>query len=98
MKMLTQLKTLSLPLILLAMGAPAMLRAQAVYGGISGNVIDQSGAAVPHAKVTITDTTKGINYSTLTNESGNYSQTHLIVGTYQIRIDANGFTSYLNPA
>ncbi len=94
MKMLTLLKMLSLPLILLAIGAPTTLRAQAVYGGISGNVTDQSGAAVPRAKVTITDTTKGINYSTTTNESGNYSQTHLIVGTYQIRIDANGFTSY----
>ena len=61
--------------------APIASFGQAVYGSISGNVTDASGAAVPHAKVTITDIGKGVTYNTTTNESGNYSQTHLIVGT-----------------
>lgn len=78
----------------LLLAAPTAL-AQAVYGAISGNVTDSSGAAVPRAKITITDTGKGITFSTVTNESGNYSQTHLIVGVYQVRAEAPGFDVYV---
>src|SRR5215470_7609347 len=75
--------------------APAPAIGQAVYGSISGNVVDSNGAAVSRAKVTITDTGKGVNYVTSTNESGNYSQTHLIVGVYEIRVEMAGFTTYV---
>src|ERR1041384_5483316 len=68
---------------------------QAVYGSISGNVTDASGAAVPNAKITITDTGKGVTYTTATNESGNYSQGHLIVGIYEVRAEGQGFTTYV---
>src|SRR6266852_1600333 len=64
---------------------------QAVYGSIAGTVYDSSGAGVPKATVTITDLQKNINYSTTTNESGNYSQTHLIVGRYRVRVEFTGF-------
>lgn len=73
--------------------APALAFGQAVYGSISGTVTDPSGAAVAQAKVTIVDTGKGINYATTTNESGNYSQTHLIVGIYEVRVEMSGFTT-----
>ena len=39
--------------------------AQAVYGSISGNVTDASGAAVPNAKITITDVGKGVSFITV---------------------------------
>ena len=68
---------------------------QAVYGSISGNVTDPAGAAVPQAKITITDVGKGVTYNTTSNESGYYSQTHLIVGIYEVRIDATGFSAYV---
>ena len=74
---------------------PAASFGQAVYGAISGNVTDSSGAAVPRAKVTITDLGKGVIYNTSTNESGNYSQTHLIVGTYSVRVESPGFDAYV---
>jgi hypothetical protein len=83
-----------IPVVLaLALALPATLPAQAVYGSISGNVTDTSGAAVPGAKVTITDPDKGVTYTATTNESGNYSQTHLIVGTYEVRVEASGFSA-----
>src|SRR5215468_9285676 len=75
--------------------APAPAFGQAVYGSIAGNVVDSNGAAVPRAKVTIIDTGKGVNYVTSTNDSGNYSQTHLIVGVYEVRVEATGFTNYV---
>jgi carboxypeptidase family protein len=77
------------------LSAPAHAFGQAVYGSITGNVVDSNGAAVSSAKVTITDTGKGVNYSTSTNESGNYSQTHLIVGVYEVRVEMAGFTTYV---
>src|SRR5215831_1062233 len=77
------------------LSAPAPALGQAVYGSISGNVVDSNGAAVSRAKVTITDTGKGVSYTTSTNESGNYSQTHLIVGVYEVRVEVAGFTTYV---
>ena len=37
---------------------------QAVFGGVLGTVTDPSGAAVPNADITITDTDRGITYQT----------------------------------
>lgn len=64
---------------------------QAVYGNIVGTVTDQSGAAVPNARVTITDTGRGVSVNATTNESGNFTQRFLIVGRYQVRVEAQGF-------
>jgi len=65
--------------------------AQAVYGNIVGNITDQSGAAVPGAKVIIRDLDRDVTFTTTTNETGNYSQQHLIAGRYQVRVEATGF-------
>jgi hypothetical protein len=82
--------------LMLLLAVPAgRLAAQAVYGSITGTVFDPSGAAVPNAKVAITDLDRDVSYTTLTNESGNYSQTHLIIGRYRVRAEAPGFKSYI---
>ncbi len=86
---------IGLLVVLMAVGIEKA-RGQAVYGSILGTVTDSSGAAVPNAKVTITDMSKEISYATTTNESGNYAQTHLIVGKYRVRVEAPGFQAYLH--
>ena len=79
-----RIRLLSLVLVSFAMVYPAgRLLGQAVFGGIIGTVADSSGAAVPNAKITITEVSKNVNFETTSNESGNYQQTHLIVGTYK---------------
>jgi len=65
--------------------------AQAVFGSIAGTVIDPSGAAVGNAKVTVLDQGKGTTDQATTNESGNYTVTHLIPDLYTVRIEAPGF-------
>jgi len=65
--------------------------AQAVYGTIVGSVTDATGAAVPNARVVITDTGRDVSQSTQTNESGNFTQRFLIVGRYRVRVEAQGF-------
>src|SRR5207248_8210166 len=71
---------------------------QAVYGGIIGTVTDPQGAAVSGAKVTVTSITKGTTTDALTNESGNYSVTHLSPDTYKIHIEATGFKTVEVPS
>src|SRR2546427_2730263 len=79
-------------LVLALLAFPALrLHAQAVYGSISGTVFDSSGAAVPNAKITITDVGREVTFTASTNESGNYSQTHLIIGKYRVRVEISGF-------
>lgn len=84
---------ISLALLVLVANTAAF--GQAVYGNIVGTVTDQSGAAVPGARVVITDTGRGVSVSAVTNESGNFTQRFLIVGRYQVRIEAQGFKASL---
>ena len=65
-------------LFCLAFFLPETASSQAVYGNIFGTVTDPSGAAVPNAKVTVTDIAKGTSITTTTNATGNYTVTHLI--------------------
>ena len=74
---------------------PTTLQAQAVYGSISGTVYDPSGAAVPNAAVTITDLNRDVVYTTTTNDTGAYKQTHLIIGSYRLKVEATGFSTYV---
>src|SRR5436309_12948329 len=64
---------------------------QAVYGSIIGTVTDTQGNTVAGSKVTVTSITKGTSQETTTNDSGNYSVTHLIPDTYKVKVEAPGF-------
>src|SRR5580658_2691639 len=67
---------------------------QAVFGSIFGTVTDQQGAGVVGAKVTITSQAKGTIFETTTNESGNYTVTHLIPDVYSVKIEGTGFKAF----
>ena len=64
---------------------------QAVYGSVFGTVTDSSGAAVPNATVTITNTGTNVSVTTKSNESGNYTLTRLIPGAYRVKVEASSF-------
>ncbi len=51
---------------------------------ISGIVTDQSGAILPGAEVSATQTETGIVRNTISNETGNYVLPTLAVGPYQL--------------
>src|SRR4051812_3882875 len=81
-------------LILLLMTLPALLVAQ-VTGTITGTVLDSSGAAVPEAKVTATSIGTNLARTVQTDTGGQYVLPMLVVGTYDIRIEREGFSPYL---
>jgi len=75
------------------LGAPNA-SGQAVYGSVFGTVTDPQGNSVAGAKVTVTSVTKDTAFETTTNESGNYTVTHLIPDLYKVRIEAQGFKAF----
>ncbi len=70
---------------------PAIALAQAVSGTIVGTVTDSSGAVVPKAQVTITLAGQDAVHTSVTNESGNFTEPNLPPGVYTVTITAEGF-------
>jgi hypothetical protein len=66
------------------------LPAQAL-SGITGVVTDATGAVVPNARVTVTNTATGVSSHSVTSSSGTYTITDLIPGTYTVQIELEGF-------
>jgi hypothetical protein len=62
-------------------------------GSISGTVTDPSGAVIPHATITALDTSRGTKLVTQSENNGDFSIHSVPIGTYQLTIDASGFTS-----
>ncbi len=60
-------------------------------GSLQGTITDSSGAAVPNAKVTVTNISTGSPKSVTTNGSGFYNTGSLPPGSYRVRIEAGGF-------
>jgi hypothetical protein len=65
--------------------------AQVLYGTIVGTVEDATGAVVPNAKVTVNEKSTGFSRETTTDVSGNFSVPSVPIGTYTVKIAANGF-------
>ena len=83
---------LSNVLLLLAIGLlPVSAFAQTGAASLTGIVTDQSGAAVPGATVTATNQATNVNYTAVSNDTGNYTVTSLPVGTYVLKAELSGF-------
>jgi hypothetical protein len=73
---------------LLLFSVPVMAQ---VSAALSGRITDQTGAAVPGATVTATDTDNGISRMTITDAVGRYELPALPVGQYEVEAAKNGF-------
>lgn len=62
-------------------------------GTVAGSVTDQSGAVVPGATVTLTDTSTNVARTTVTNKDGRYIYVDVTPGVYSIAITKNGFAT-----
>jgi hypothetical protein len=59
---------------------------------IEGTVVDQQGAAISGAAVTVTAQSTNIVYPTTTNDTGYYKVIGLVPGKYTVHIEAPGFS------
>ncbi len=69
--------------------------AQVLYGSVVGTVKDQTGAVVPGAAVTITNTQTGQTREGMSDAAGNYSIPNVLEGTYELSVKMTGFRNYL---
>jgi hypothetical protein len=69
---------------------------QLTTGTITGNVTDQSGAAVPGATVTLKHTETGLSRTAITGETGKYEAFSLPTGTYEISASLAGFRTTMH--
>ncbi|HEV2136707.1 MAG TPA: carboxypeptidase-like regulatory domain-containing protein [Terracidiphilus sp.] len=70
---------------------PAGIWAQGSTGTISGHVADTSGASIPGATITLTNTaTSGVRTTVSTN-TGDYTFPAVPIGTYELKAERQGF-------
>src|SRR6266487_2848077 len=67
---------------------------QASTGSVSGTVRDQSGAAIPGASVTLTNTATNVAAKSTTNESGFYRFPGINPGQYSLTADTAGMQKF----
>jgi len=66
-------------------------RGQLYTGSLTGVVTDPSGAVIPNAALTATDTGKGFQYKATTDAAGRYLLRPLPPATYKLTVEATGF-------
>jgi hypothetical protein len=84
------LRSICCSILLFAFSAsPAF--SQAVNATLLGTVTDPSGAAVPNAKVTLTEANTNVSRTGQTNESGNFVFSDVPPGNYFVTVETTGF-------
>jgi hypothetical protein len=67
---------------------------QSANGTITGVVTDMSGAVVTGAQISVQNRDTGSMYSATSTNTGNYTVAQLPTGTYDLKIEANGFKQF----
>ncbi|MEG9435167.1 TonB-dependent receptor [Edaphobacter sp. HDX4] len=63
--------------------------------GIQGTVTDSEGAAIPNATVVVTNNATGVALTRKTTGDGLYTVSPILPGTYTVKVQAAGFSDYL---
>jgi len=82
----------------LLVGGANVAFAQEVTATITGTITDQSGAAIAGATVTAKSADRGTSFTATSNDTGLYRITQLPVGTYDLRVEKQGFQTALHPS
>jgi len=89
------LRMLSYVLLAVLLAIPFSLHAQQYSGTIVGTVTDQTGAAVPGATVTITNTGTNATVTVKSDGQGNFTAAQMSVGTYEVHVKQGNFKEYV---
>jgi hypothetical protein len=77
-----------LPIFLLLSGLGS---AQNITGSLSGRVVDQQGASVVNASITVTEPARNVRIAVKTTAGGDFTVAGLLPGSYSIAVEAVGF-------
>src|SRR5260370_19672529 len=64
---------------------------QSATATLSGSVVDQNGAAIPSASITVENTSVGLKRQATTTSEGYFTIPLLPPGTYSVRAEGQGF-------
>src|SRR5215470_4193207 len=78
-------------LAFLAIGLSSSAMAQLSTATLSGTITDSTGAAIPNATITLTQTDTNFVRVTKSKGDGSYHEEFLPVGPYKISVAAGGF-------
>jgi Carboxypeptidase regulatory-like domain len=87
-------RLLFLVLVGAILALPVMMNAQLTTADVVGTVTDATGAVVPNANVTLMNQRTNETRNTQSNGGGQYAFTLLLPGSYSVRIEAQGFTTF----
>src|SRR5215213_1403498 len=76
---------------LLTVVSSAPVAAQQTTGNVRGVVADPNGAAVPNARVRITNRQTNVSQDAQTNDSGEYQFNNLLTGDYTVTVETANF-------
>src|SRR4029453_415758 len=85
-----------LTLVLAALVMQGSAFGQVLYGSLTGNVSDASGAIVPGATVEAVNVGTGIVKQTISDDRGGYLFSDLQTGTYRVTVSAPSFRSVVH--
>ncbi len=77
--------------VLLVLTLAMPLSAQNATGRITGAVTDPQGAAVPGAKVRVSNVGTNVHWDAVTNTDGSYQILDLPIGNYKVAVEREGF-------
>jgi Carboxypeptidase regulatory-like domain/TonB dependent receptor len=63
--------------------------------GVTGTIVDTTGASVPGATITLTDTQLGVSRTAVSNQSGYFRIDSIAASTYNIEIKSNSFKTWV---
>jgi hypothetical protein len=78
---------------LLALSSMTALAQSSSTGTLSGQVVDQQGAAIPGVDIQLTDPSTNITLKTTTNENGRYIYVNVTPATYNLTFTKAGFST-----
>src|SRR5579871_809758 len=67
---------------------------QTLYGSLVGNITDPSGATVPEAKISVSNTDTGFTREVLSNDRGAYLIPDLQAGHYDVTVSSQSFAIF----
>src|SRR4051794_1567637 len=77
-------------ILALTVACPALVRASPA-ATISGRIVDESGAVVPHVQIVVVDLTTGLERKTETSDRGEFVLPGLAPASYQLTAQRDGF-------
>ncbi|MBZ5554725.1 MAG: carboxypeptidase regulatory-like domain-containing protein [Acidobacteriia bacterium] len=84
-------------ILLFLAATPVLAQSQGSTGQIAGIVTDQTGAAIPSAKVTVVNPATGLTRELLTNDVGQYRALSLPPAKYTVTVEKQGFSTAKEP-